>query len=190
MINKSQYHKIHTGDLNQNEADRKWRLFEEEQAAFNMQTTPFSTMGGGGIKTTVAPPAPELTVSIPVASWTANFSNVSLENEGNLIIMPSGGDISFYADYSLDYVVAGCPGCVVQFYAGLVTDGATQTSPLWCISVNAGDQPNVSGSIFVNVSIPSVPGIYYISPTFSLNYFCDPTAVFTQTNVLGIVVVP
>ena len=32
MINKSQYQKIHTQNLNQNEADRKWRLFEEEQA--------------------------------------------------------------------------------------------------------------------------------------------------------------
>ena len=29
MINKSQYQKIHTQNLNQNEADRKWRLFEE-----------------------------------------------------------------------------------------------------------------------------------------------------------------
>ena len=188
MINKSQYQKIHTQNLSQNEADRKWRIFEEEQASFNMQTSPFSPMAGR--RTIVAPPAPELTVSIPVASWTANFSNISLENEGNLITMSSGGDISFYADYSLDYIAGDCPSCIIQFYVGLVTDGTTQTNPLWCISVGAGDQPNVSGSIFVNVSIPSVPGIYYISSTYSLNFSCDPTAVFTQTNVLGIVVVP
>ena len=188
MINKSQYQRIHSQDLNQNEADRKWRLFEEEQAAFNTQTSPFSLISGR--RTIVAPPAPELMISIPVASWTANFSNVSLENEGNLITIPSGGDVSFYADYSLDYVSGDCPSCIIQFYAGLVTDGTTQTNPLWCISVDAGDQPNVSGSIFVNVSIPSVPGIYYISPTYSLNFSCDPTAVFPQTSVLGIVVVP
>jgi hypothetical protein len=190
MINKSQYHKINTSNLGQNEADRKWRLFEEEQAVFNMQASPFSSMAGR-VKT-VAPPAPELTVSIPVANWTANFDNVSLNNGGNLIIIPDGGEVSFYADYSLDYVfdAANCPSCIVQFYAGLVTDGITQTNPLWCISVGAGDQPNVSGSIFVPVTIPNVPGIYYISSTFGLNFSCDPTAVFTQNSVLGIVVVP
>lgn len=190
MINKSQYQKIHTQNLNQNEADRKWRLFEEEQAVFNMKTSPFSPMGGR--RTIVAPPAPELTVSIPVANWTANFSNISLENEGNLIIMPSGGDVSFFSDLSLDYVFdpLNCPSCIVQFYVGLFTDGVTQTDPLYCISVNAFDAPQVLAQIFVTVSIPSVPGIYYISPTYSLNFSCDPTAVFPQTNVLGIVVVP
>ena len=190
MINKSQYHKIHTPNLNQNEADRKWRLFEEEQAAFNMQTSPISPMGGR--RTVVAPPAPELLISIPVANWTGNFSNVSLNNEGNLIIMPSGGEVSFYADYSLDYVfnAANCPGCIVQYYVGLYTDGVTPTVPLFCISIDAGDQPNVSGSIFVPVTIPDVPGVYYITSTSGLNYFCDPTLVVHQTNVLGIVVVP
>ena len=189
MINKSQYQKIHTQNLNQNEADRKWRLFEEEQAAFNMQTSPISPMGGR--RTVVAPPAPELLISIPVAQWTANFSGVSLENEGNLIIMPSGGDVQFFADLSLDYVLGpNCPGCIIQYYVGLYTDGVTPTDPLYCISVNALDAPQVLTQILVNVSIPSVPGIYYISPTYSLNFSCDPTAVFPQTNVLGIVVVP
>jgi hypothetical protein len=190
MINKSQYHKIHTPNLNQNEADRKWRLFEEEQAAFSMQTSPFSIMGGR--RTIVAPPAPELLVSIPVANWTANFNNVSLNNEGNLITLGSGGEVSFYSDYSLDYIFdpLNCPSCIVQFYVGLVTDGVTPTVPLWCISVDAGDQPNVSGSVFVPVTIPDVPGVYYITSTFGLNFSCDPTATFTQMNILGIVVVP
>ena len=188
MINKSQYQRIHSQDLNQNEADRKWRLFEEEQAIFSMQTSPLSPMGGR--RTIVAPPAPGLTVSYQVASWTANFSNVSLNDGSNLITMPSGGEVSFYADYSLDYVAGDCPSCIIQFYAGLVTDGISQTDPLWCVSVGAGDQPNVSGAIFVSLTIPSVPGVYYISSTYSLNFSCDPTAVFTQDRVLGIVVVP
>ena len=189
MINKSQYQKIHTQNLNQNEADRKWRLFEEEQAAFNMQTSPISPMGGR--RTVVAPPAPELLISIPVAQWTANFSGVSLENEGNLIIMPSGGDVQFFADLSLDYVLGpNCPGCIIQYYVGLYTDGVTPTDPLYCISVGAGDAPQVLTQIFVTVSIPNVPGVYYITSTSGQNFFCDPTLVVPQTNVLGIVVVP
>ena len=190
MINKSQYQKIHTQNLNQNEADRKWRLFEEEQAAFNMQTSPISPMGGR--RTVVAPPAPELLISIPVANWTGNFSNVSLNNEGNLIIMPSGGAVSFFADLSLDYVfnAANCPYCVIQYYVGLYTDGVTPSDPLYCISVNAGDAPQVLTQIFVNVTIPDVPGVYYITPAYNLDTQCNPTETFTQNNVLGIVVVP
>ena len=187
MIKKDQYQEINCQDLSKQESDRKWKLFEEEQAIFHMQTSPISPMGGSGrIPLT---PAPESVISYQVASWTANFSNVSLNGGGNLIRVQSGGEVSFYADYSLDFLSADCPSCIVQFYAGLVTDGMSQTTPLWCISVDAGDQPNVSGSISVNVTIPNVPGAYYISSTFSLNYSCDPTAVFTQTRVLGIVVV-
>ena len=188
MINKSQHQRLHSQNLNQNEADRKWRLFEEEQAVFNMQTSPFSTASGRG--RVPLPAAPASVISYQVASWTSNFSNVSLNNGGNLVEIPSGGVVSFYADYSLDYVAGDCPSCVIQFYAGLVTDGISQTSPLWCVSVDAGDQPHVSGAIFVNVTIPSDPGVYYISSTYSLNFSCDPTAVFTQDRVLGIVVVP
>jgi len=190
MINKSQYQKIHTQNLNQNEADRKWRLFEEEQAAFNMQTSPISPMGGR--RTVVAPPAPELLISIPAANWTATFSGVSLENEGNLITIGSGRAVSFFADLSLDYVFdpLNCPGCFVQYYVGLYTDGVTPSDPLYCISVGAGDAPQVLTQIFVNVTIPDVPGVYYITSTSGLNYFCDPTLVVPQTNVLGIVVVP
>ena len=190
MINKSQYHKIHTPNLNQNEADRKWRLFEEEQAAFIMQTSPFSAMGGR--RTVVAPQAPELLISIPVANWTASFSGVSLENEGNLIIMPSGGAVSFFADLSLDYVFdpVNCPFCIVQYYVGLYTDGVTPTDPLYCISVGAGDAPQVLTQIFATVSIPNVPGVYYITPAYNLDTQCNPTETFTQNNVLGIVVVP
>ena len=182
MINKTNYQKINTFNLSQSEADRKWKIFEQEQAIFHYQTSMSSSRR-------IIPPAPASMVSLPAASWTANFNNVSLNDQGNLITIPSGGQVSFYADYSLDYAVAGCPSCIVQFYAGLVTDEVTPTAPLWCISVDAGDQPNVSGSIFVNVAIPNVPGIYYISSTFGLNYFCDPTALFTQNNVIGIVTV-
>ena len=57
MINKSQYHKIHTSNLNQNEADRKWRLFEEEQASFHMQISG-SLSPSGEILTPPVPPAP------------------------------------------------------------------------------------------------------------------------------------
>ena len=184
MINKTNYNKIHTANLNQQEADRKWRLFEEEQATFLM---PF-TMGGR--RTIVAPTAPPSVVSYPVASWTANFSNASINDRDNMVSMPSGGQVTFYADYLLNYAVADCPSCIVQFYAGLVTDEIAQTSPLWCVSVSAGNAPSMSGSIFVNVTIPNVPGIYYITSTFGLNFSCDPTAVFTKNNVLGIVVVP
>jgi hypothetical protein len=190
MINKSQYQKIHTQNLNQNEADRKWRLFEEEQAAFNMQTSPISPMGGR--RTIVAPPAPELLISIPVANWTATFSGVSLENEGNLITLGSGGVVNFFADLSLDYVFdpVNCPFCIVQYYVGLYTDGVTQTDPLYCISVGPGDPSPLQAQIMFDVTIPDVPGIYYISSTDSLNTSCNPTAVFPQTNVLGIVVIP
>jgi hypothetical protein len=189
MINKSQYQKIHTQNLNQNEADRKWRLFEEEQAAFNMQTSPISPMGGR--RTIVAPPAPELLISIPVAQWTANFSNASLNSEGNLITLGSGGEVSFYADLSLDYVLGpNCPGCIIQYYVGLYTDGVTPTNPLYCISVGPGDAPQVLTQVFVNVTIPDVPGVYYITSNYNLQFQCNPTETFTQNNVLGIVVVP
>jgi len=186
MINRTQYQKLHTPNLAQNESDRKWRIFEEEQANFHMQTGGISSLGG---KPSVQ--APASVISYPVASWTATYSNVSINNGGNLIALQSGGVVSFYADYVLDYVAipAACPFCIVQFYAGLVTDGTSQTSPLWCVSVNAGDAPTVGGSIFVNVNIPNSPGVYYISSTYNLNTSCDPTQVFTQDRALGIVIV-
>jgi hypothetical protein len=184
MINKTNYQKIHTSNLSQSETDRKWRIFEQEQANFHSQTSVTNSR-----MATPSPSAPPSVVSYPVASWTANFSGVSLNDQGNLITLLSGGQVSFYADYSLDYAVAGCPSCIVQFYAGLVTDETASTDPLWCVSVSAGDAPNVSGSIFVNVTIPNVPGVYYISSTFSLEFSCQPTTVFTKTNALGIVVV-
>lgn len=184
MINKTQYQKLHTPKLDRNESDRKWRIFEEEQANFHMQTGGISSLGG---KPSVQ--APASVISYQVASWTATYSNVSINNGGNMIALQSGGVVSFYADYVLDYVSGDCPDCIIQFYAGLVTDGTSQTSPLWCVSVDAGDQPNVSGAIFVNVTIPNAPGVYYISSTYSLNFSCDPTAVFTQDRVLGIVIV-
>lgn len=187
MINKSKYQEINCRNLSQQESDRKWKLFEQEQAIFNLQTSTFSPMGGS--RRVPLPAAPESVISYQVASWTSNFSNVSLNDGGNLITIQAGGEVSFYADYSLDYLAGDCPDCIIQFYAGLVTDGASQTTPLWCVSVNAGDQPNVSGAIFVNVTIPNSPGVYYISSTYSLNLSCDPTAVFTQDRVLGIVVV-
>ena len=105
--------------------------------------------------------------------------------------MPSGGDVQFFADLSLDYVLGpNCPGCIVQYYVGLYTDGVTPSNPLYCISIDAGDQPNVSSSIFVPVTIPDVPGVYYITPAYNLDTQCNPTETFTQNNVLGIVVVP
>jgi hypothetical protein len=186
MINKSSYQKINCQNLGSQESDRKWRLFEQEQAIFNLQTSQFSPMGGR--RRIETPAAPESLVSYQVASWTANFSGVSLNDQDNLIIISSGGQVSFYADFSLDYAVADCPDCIIQFYVGLVT--GSPVVPLWCESVGSGDQPNVSGTIFVDVTIPNEPGIYYISSTYSLNFSCDPTAVFSQERVLGIVVVP
>jgi hypothetical protein len=182
MINKTNYQKIHTPNLSQKEADRKWRIFEQEQAIFHLQTS----MTSGRLAIQI-PPAPPSVLSYQVASWTANFSGVSLNNQGNLITIPAGGQVSFYANYSLDYVAADCPDCIIQFYVGLVT--GSPIDPLWCISVNSGDQPNVSGSISANVIIPDEPGVYYLSSTYSLNFSCDPTALFTQNSVLGIVVV-
>ena len=184
MVNRTQYQKLHTPNLDQNEADRKWRIFEEEQANFHMQTAGIASLGG---KPSVKAPPSE--VSFAVASWTATYKNVSINNGGNLIALQSGGVVSFYADYKLDYAVAGCPSCIVQFYTGLVTNETTPTSPLGCVSVSAGNAPTVSGSIFVNVTIPNAPGVYYISSTFGLNFSCDPTAVFTKNNVIGIVIV-
>jgi hypothetical protein len=54
MVNKTQYQKLHTQNLDKNEADRKWRLFEEEQANFQMQTSGISSPGGGNL----TPPVP------------------------------------------------------------------------------------------------------------------------------------
>lgn len=43
MINKRQYQEIHGKGQSQDEIDRRWNLFEREQAAFNQQIS-----GGGG----------------------------------------------------------------------------------------------------------------------------------------------
>ena len=104
MINKSDYNNIHTSNLNQNEADRKWRLFEQEQAAFNMHTSTFSTMGGGRISTpTTTPPTPTileynttqgpsfewngitftLDTSLPYYSYTAAITTISTTVPGH-----------------------------------------------------------------------------------------------------------
>ena len=61
MVNKTQYQKLHTPNLDQNEADRKWRIFEEEQANFHMQNSGISSPGGafgGGTLTPPVPPVP------------------------------------------------------------------------------------------------------------------------------------
>ena len=61
MINKSQYQKIHTSNLNQNEADRKWRLFEDEQAAFHIQISGGLSPSGEDL-TPPVPPGSALTI--------------------------------------------------------------------------------------------------------------------------------
>ena len=46
MINKTKYQEINCQNLSRQESDRKWKLFEQEQAIFNLQNSPFSPMGG------------------------------------------------------------------------------------------------------------------------------------------------
>jgi len=92
MINKSQYQKIHTQNLNQNEADRKWRLFEEEQAAFNMQTSPISPMGGGS--------EPQPSFSGDLTLVFSSFATVDLILSGGYDSLP---------DWNIAIVGAGEP---------------------------------------------------------------------------------
>jgi hypothetical protein len=91
MINKSQYQKIHTQNLNQNEADRKWRLFEEEQAAFNMQISG-SLSPSGSIST--PPSSGDLTLVF------SSFDTVDLILTGGYDSLP---------DWNIAIVGAGNP---------------------------------------------------------------------------------
>jgi hypothetical protein len=72
MINKSQYHKINTSNLNQNEADRKWRLFEDEQAAFHMQISGSLSPSGEDLTPPVPPSPPSPGSALTILRYATN----------------------------------------------------------------------------------------------------------------------
>ena len=103
MINKSDYNNIHTSNLNQNEADRKWRLFEQEQAAFNMHTSPFSTMGGGRISTPpTTPPTPTILEYNTTQGPSFEWNGITFTLDTSL------------PNYSYTAAINAIPGTVVQ----------------------------------------------------------------------------
>jgi len=98
MINKRTYQEIHGRGQSQNEIDRRWLLFEQEQAIFNHQFSmmAFSPMGGGSNE-----------LGFQNGIYVNGFSSIlgdstSEDNLTNFISAKRIDDLTFYMGSLLD----------------------------------------------------------------------------------------
>lgn len=92
MINKRDYTNIHGNGLSQNEVDRKWLLFEQEQALFN--NVLLSSGGGGSPQASPSPIAPPYGYIL--------YFDITVSNPGDnfyLYIETIGSSTNVFIDY-------------------------------------------------------------------------------------------
>lgn len=112
MINKRDYCNIHGNGLSQNEIDRKWLLFEQEQAM--LQNVLLSSGGGGSPQAAPAPTPPlydyilyfDITVDVPgdtfylVVETTGSSTNVEINyGDGTTEVQTIDADSSLSINY-------------------------------------------------------------------------------------------
>jgi hypothetical protein len=118
MINKRDYGNIHGNGLSQNEIDRKWLLFEQEQAM--LQNVLLSSGGGGSPQAAPAPNPPlydyvlyfDITVDAPgdtfylIIETTGSSTNVDINyGDGTTEVQTIDADSSLLINYP--YSAAG-----------------------------------------------------------------------------------
>jgi hypothetical protein len=161
MINKSQYHKIHTSNLDQNEADRKWRLFEEEQVAFNMQISTFSAMGGA---ITASPDVAPVNTVAPVISGGLYVGDVLTTTNGTWDNIPTSFTYVWYNETT----GLPIPGATSSTYTLLESDAGSEIASQVTATNGAGSTMAQSDFVYplslyapVNIEPPAITSDIY-----------------------------
>lgn len=158
-------------------------------APFTVTTIP--TYWGCTIPST-PPPLPVL----GIGGRDMNFNNVQLNGGANFLTNVSPGTpINLTGNWSMNWPGGVyCPGCVVQMYvgigggSGISGDGSSATGFTYC--VGSGVYNGSSGSMSYVFNAPAKPGIYYISQSWTLHYYCNPHPVtFSNDPTYAIAVI-
>jgi hypothetical protein len=133
-------------------------------------------------------PAPLVIDSVDAISTTVNFagatvSSVSVTNASGQsqsaqnvldIVQPSSGttiSVSLSFNYTVDQTGCNNNGCIVQIEYGLNTDSGPQS----CAYSGGGVFGNPA-TANVTVTVPNIPGRYYVSIDKSLDFSCLQTS--------------
>ncbi|MDL2718059.1 MAG: hypothetical protein PT977_09910 [Acidobacteriota bacterium] len=114
---------------------------------------------------TILVSAPALVIA-PVVSWAgATISSVSLNGGGNVLTLPGGGSVTISHAYTI-VNPEGCPTCIDQIEVGIASSlPACSTGNLIPVTPESG-----TGSAILTV--PSLPGVYYIGVDVAEDYSC------------------
>jgi hypothetical protein len=119
---------------------------------------------------------------ISLAKWHGRefkFTNVSFTKPNeqpistNSIMVHPGEILHFSFDCESDWKKSPsdyCPGCIVQWYAGMEGPEGGNIFKVNLFQLNSGDYCHEIQIRNVQIISPSVPGIYYICGTISLEY--------------------
>ncbi|HEY3351053.1 MAG TPA: hypothetical protein VGM13_14840 [Thermoanaerobaculia bacterium] len=114
---------------------------------------------------TILVSAPALVIA-PVVSWAgATISSVSLNGGGNVLTLPGGGSVTISHAYTI-VNPEGCPTCIDQIEVGVASGlPACSTGNLIPVTPESG-----TGS--ATLTVPSLPGVYYIGVDVAEDYSC------------------
>ena len=111
-----------------------------------------------------AAPAAYVVPASPSFAGTT-ISNVRLNAGGNIAFVSPGSILSVSMDYSIVDTV--CPGCIDEIEIGFSTE-----NPFTCIYTGIPGVEGDSGSATIEVTAPSVPGVYFLGFDRAQHYSC------------------
>lgn len=144
----------------------------------------------------IIPSTPPALPVLGIGGRDMNFNNVQLNGGANFLTNVSPGTpINLTGNWSMNWPGGVyCPGCVVQMYvgigggSGISGNGSSATGFTYC--VGSGVYNGSSGSMSYVFNAPAKPGIYYISQSWTLHYYCNPHPVtFSNDPTYAIAVI-
>jgi|GEM_PF-757708 len=109
-----------------------------------------------------------LPVSFEDNGRRTTYSNVLINNTGNSAVIEPGSTVSLRFD-ALSEFLGYCPDCFFQEYIGI--GGSNET--IFCKDTLFDlDPASIAYSANVNFIAPALPGIYYLSFSSSLDFYC------------------
>ncbi len=134
------------------------------------------------------PSTPPALPVLGIGGRDMNFNNVQLNGGANFLTNVSPGTpINLTGNWSMNWPGGVyCPGCVVQMYvgigggSGISGNGSSATGFTYC--VGSGVYNGSSGAMSYVFNAPAKPGIYYISQSWTLHYYCNPHPVTFSNN--------
>lgn len=142
------------------------------------------------------PSVPPALPVLGIGGRNMNFNSVLLNGISNTLTnVPVGTPINITGNWSMNWPGGVyCPGCVVQMYvgigggSGIAGNGSSATGFTYCLG--SGVYNGSSGSFAYTFNAPAKPGIYYISQSWTLHYYCNPHPVgFSNdpTNAIAVI---